>query len=182
MLRRRPPSGIPAAAAGAGALPDRPMVLAEPPCAEGVRPFAHSFAPLRLCSLKASTRSWADGIEREIRRPCTWKRPVLFRFVLALSHPMVARPRSTKRTEFGNVWDERGPSGMLGQWGNRWIAWMWWVFVLWEAEVWLGERAVHYKGRDGEEVMPALLAVRAMLLGYAVECALKALWVRKKGT
>ena len=94
---------------------------------------------------------------------------------------MVARPRSTKRTEFGNVWDERGPSGMLEQWGNRWIAWMWWVFVLWEAEVWLGERAVHYKGRDGEEAMPALLAVRAMLLGYAVECALKALWVRKKG-
>ena len=73
------------------------------------------------------------------------------------------------------------PPGMLEQWGNRWIAWIWWVIVLEEAEVWLGERAVHYKDRDDEEVMPALLAVRAMLLGYAVECALKALWVRKEG-
>jgi hypothetical protein len=26
--------------------------------------------------------------------------------------------------------------------------------------------------------MPAVLAVRAMLLGYAVECGLKALWLR----
>jgi len=94
---------------------------------------------------------------------------------------MAARPKPTKRTEFGNIWDENDPAGMLEQWGNRWIAWTWWVIVLEEAEVWLGERAVHYKDRDGEEVMPALLAVRAMLLGYAVECALKALWVRKKG-
>jgi hypothetical protein len=94
---------------------------------------------------------------------------------------MAARPKPTKRTEFGNIWDESDPAGMLEQWGNRWIAWIWWVIVLEEAEVWLGEREVHHKGRDGEEVMPALLAVRAMLLGYAVECALKALWLRKKG-
>ncbi len=93
----------------------------------------------------------------------------------------VARKKSAKRTEFGNIWDELDPTGMLEQWGNRWISWLYWVFVLEEAEVWLGERAVHHKDRDGEEVMPALLAVRAMLLGYAVECALKALWVRQKG-
>jgi hypothetical protein len=85
---------------------------------------------------------------------------------------MAARPKPKKRTEFGNIWDENDPDGMLQKWGNRWIAWMWWVIVLREAEVWLGERAVHHKGRTGEEVMPALLAVRAMLLGYAVECAL----------
>lgn len=94
---------------------------------------------------------------------------------------MAARSKPKKRTEFGNIWDERDPVAMLEQWGNRWIAWMWWVIVLEGAEVWLGERETHYKGRDGQEVMPALLAVRAMLLGYAVECALKALWVRAEG-
>ncbi len=92
---------------------------------------------------------------------------------------MASRRKPTKRTEFGNIWDANDPVAMLDQWGNRWIAWIYWVFVLEEAEVWLGERAVHYEDRDGEQVMPALLAVRAMLLGYAVECALKALWVRK---
>jgi hypothetical protein len=94
---------------------------------------------------------------------------------------MPTRLKSAKRTEFGNIWDQNDPAGMLEQWGNRSIAWIWWVIVLEEAEVWLGERAVHYRGMDAEEVMPALLAVRAMLLGYAVECVLKALWVRKKG-
>ena len=51
-------------------------------------------------------------------------------------------------------------------------------FVLEDAEVYLGDREVH-REQDGEVIMPMLLCVRAMLLGYAIECGLKALWVRK---
>jgi hypothetical protein len=81
-------------------------------------------------------------------------------------------------TEFGDVWDPNDPTRMHERIGNLWLAWMGWVFVLEDAEVYLGEREVH-REHKGEVIMPMLLCVRAMLLGYAVECGLKALWLRK---
>ena len=74
-------------------------------------------------------------------------------------------------TEFGNVWDATDPAGMHEHIGNLWLAWLAWVIVLEDAEVYLGEREAH-RERKGEVVMPMLLCVRAMLLGYAIECAL----------
>jgi len=58
------------------------------------------------------------------------------------------------------------------------MSWMFWMFALDDAQMCLGARDTHRKGKNGELVMPAVLAVRAMLLGYAVECGLKALWLR----
>ena len=86
--------------------------------------------------------------------------------------------RKRMTTEFGSVWDATDPAGIHERIGNFWLAWIAWVIVLEDAEVYLGEREVH-REHKGEVVMPMLLCVRAMLLGYAIECALKALWVRK---
>jgi hypothetical protein len=81
-------------------------------------------------------------------------------------------------TEFGNVWDESDPAGVHERIGNAWLAWLAWVIVLEDAEMYLGQRAVH-REHKGTVVMPMVLCVRAMLLGYAIECALKALWLTK---
>ncbi|MGO8945162.1 MAG: hypothetical protein ACLQJ7_15995 [Syntrophobacteraceae bacterium] len=86
--------------------------------------------------------------------------------------------RKKMRTEFGNVYNATDPCVMHERIGNLWLAWLGWVFVLEDAEVYLGEQEAH-REHKGEVVMPMLLCVRAMLLGYAIECALKALWVRK---
>ena len=86
--------------------------------------------------------------------------------------------RKKMRTEFANFYDATDPGGMHERIGNLWLAWIGWVYVLEDAELWLGEREAH-REHKGEVVMPMLLCVRAMLLGYAIECALKALWVRK---
>jgi len=42
----------------------------------------------------------------------------------------------------------------------------------------IGEQADHQVDSDGKLVMPAVLAVRALLLGYAIECAMKCYWVK----
>src|SRR3990172_2546400 len=81
-------------------------------------------------------------------------------------------------TEFGSVYDATDPGHMHERFGNSWSAWLVWGFVLEDAEVCLGEHEIH-REHNGEVVMPMLLCVRAMLLGYAIECTLKALWVRK---
>jgi hypothetical protein len=81
-------------------------------------------------------------------------------------------------TEFGSVWDWADPVGMHERIGNLWLAWFAWANVLEEAEVYLGEQETHRK-QKGQVIMPILLCVRAMLLGYAIECSLKALWIRK---
>ena len=86
--------------------------------------------------------------------------------------------RTKMTTEFGNVWDPSDPARMHERIGNWWPAWMFWLLVLEEAEVQLGEREVH-REHKGEVIMPMLLCVRAMLLGYAIECGLKALWLKK---
>lgn len=64
------------------------------------------------------------------------------------------------------------------RWGNHWMAWMYWIFVLEESARIIGERKSHEEDVDGQIVMPAVLAVRAMLTGYAIECALKCFWVK----
>jgi hypothetical protein len=84
-----------------------------------------------------------------------------------------------KTTEFGSIWDAADPAHMHERIGNLWVAWLAWAFVLEDAEVCLGEREVHRELPKGEVLMPMLLSVRAMLLGFALECCLKALWVRK---
>ena len=72
---------------------------------------------------RLSAGRWADvGISRvsplsllDVTRP-------LFHPYGGILSPMAARPKLTKKTEFGNIWDENDPDGMLQQWGNRWIA------------------------------------------------------------
>ena len=86
--------------------------------------------------------------------------------------------RKRMTTEFGSVWDATDPSAIHERIGNAWLAWLTCAIVLEDAEVYLGERETH-REHKGEVVMPMLLCVRAMLLGYAIECALKALWLRK---
>ena len=81
--------------------------------------------------------------------------------------------------EFGQIWDSDDPAQSRHRFGNHWIAWMFWMFALDDAQMYLSERETHRNGKNGDVVMPAVLAVRAMLLWYAVECGLKALWLRK---
>lgn len=59
------------------------------------------------------------------------------------------------------------------------MAWSWWVFALESSARIIAERESHHEDRHGHVVMPAVLSVRAMLTGYAIECALKCLWVRR---
>lgn len=91
---------------------------------------------------------------------------------------MNARQRQ-RTTEIGSVWDASDPVGAHARLGNLWLLWLGWVFTLEEAEVWLGQRAVHRDLPNGDVVMPQVLCVRAMLLGYALECAFKALWLKR---
>jgi hypothetical protein len=76
------------------------------------------------------------------------------------------RNRLTSKQEYDNL-------------GNDWVLWVIWVHALRDsvAHILHREYARHPKGK--EVVMPMTLAVSAMLLGYAIECALKALWVKK---
>lgn len=53
-----------------------------------------------------------------------------------------------------------------------------WVLTLEETAECIGQSYSHIQARSGEVVMPLPLCVRAMLLGYAIECALKGLWVK----
>lgn len=92
---------------------------------------------------------------------------------------MASRRRAKQTSELGNIWETPDPVGMHERLGNLWIMWIAWAGVLEEAEVCLGEHAAHAKRPSGEEVMPALLAVRAMILGFALECSLKALWLKQ---
>ena len=71
------------------------------------------------------------------------------------------------------------PSQNHERWGNHWMAWSYWIYVLEDAARTIGEQSHHHVDRDGEIVMPTVLAVRAMLLGYAIECAMKCYWVKR---
>lgn len=81
-------------------------------------------------------------------------------------------------TEFGSVWNSSDPIGTHERMGNLWLSWIAWAYVLEDAEMYLSEQEKH-REHKGQVIMPMLLCVCAMLLGYAIECGLKALWVRK---
>jgi len=85
----------------------------------------------------------------------------------------------TLTTEFGDFWRDGSLSSVHARLGNAWWAWMAWVFTLEESAACIGERSFHIENPNGDVVMPLTLCVRAMLMGYAIECALKALWVKK---
>jgi hypothetical protein len=89
-------------------------------------------------------------------------------------------PKQPRRIEFGDMWgDGDTPSKNHERWGNHWMAWSYWIFVLEDAARTIGEQSHHHVAQDGEVVMPAVLAVRAMLLGYAIECAMKCSWIKQ---
>jgi len=88
--------------------------------------------------------------------------------------------RRLRTVEFGDMWSV-GETTVQNhkRWGNHWMAWSYWVYVLEDAARVIGEQAHHDEDRNGNVVMPAVLAVRAMLLGYAIECAMKGYWVKR---
>jgi hypothetical protein len=89
-------------------------------------------------------------------------------------------PKQLRRIEFGDMWgDGHTPSQNHERWGNHWMEWSYWIFVLEDAARMIGEQAHHHVEQDGQVVMPSVLAVRAMLLGYAIECAMKCYWIKQ---
>jgi hypothetical protein len=83
------------------------------------------------------------------------------------------------RTEFGDFWKDGSPGSAHARLGNARWAWMAWVLTLEESAARIGESEFHIEYPNGEVVIPLTLCVRAMLLVYAIECALKCLWVKK---
>jgi len=84
-----------------------------------------------------------------------------------------------RTAEFGDMWSAGQTISQNHQrWGNHWMAWSYWVLVLEHAARMIGEQAHHEEEHNGNVVMPAVLAVRAMLLGYALECGMKCYWVK----
>ena len=81
-------------------------------------------------------------------------------------------------TELGDL-SMFGPPGPAHERvGNLWLAWMTWAYALEESASYIRDRSSYAQRRGGEVVMPLTFGVRAMLLGYAIECALKGLWVK----
>ncbi|HEV2855188.1 MAG TPA: hypothetical protein VHC97_20510 [Thermoanaerobaculia bacterium] len=91
---------------------------------------------------------------------------------------MAAKRTLERTTDFGSIWDEHNPVAMHERFGNLWVSWTFWAITLEDAEIALGLHATHRKVSGRKVVMPMLLAVRAMLLAYALECHFKALWLR----
>ncbi len=91
-------------------------------------------------------------------------------------------PAKKRRTEFGDFWKVGPPDDVHRRLGNAWWAWLWWVHALEHSAAAIRESASYTEAADSKIVMPTVYCVRAMLLGYAVECALKGLWVRRGNT
>lgn len=91
---------------------------------------------------------------------------------------MTTKRRPERTTDFGSIWDDDDPVAMHERFGNLWLSWVAWSITLEHAEITLGLHASHSRGSKGKVVMPMMLAVRAMLLGYSLECLFKALWLR----
>jgi hypothetical protein len=85
----------------------------------------------------------------------------------------------TRMNEFGSIWDPNDPQASHERFGNLWVSWLCWMMALEDAELHLAQQASYTKGKHGEIFMPFLYGIRAMLLGYALECGLKALWLRQ---
>ncbi len=90
---------------------------------------------------------------------------------------MARKGKPERTTDFGSVWDDENPVAMHERFGNLWLSWVAWSITLEHAEIALGLHATHSR-EPGKVVMPMLLAVRAMLLAYSLECRFKALWLR----
>jgi len=83
--------------------------------------------------------------------------------------------KSRAGIEFGDLWAHGAtPESNHERCGNDFVAWMYWIFVLENSARIIGESASHQEDEHGHIMMPAVLAVRAMLTGYAIECALSA--------
>lgn len=82
-------------------------------------------------------------------------------------------------TDFGSIWDPNDPVAAHERFGNLWVSWTAWAVTLEEAEIALSLHASHRQESRRRVVMPMLLAVRAMLLAYALECHFKALYLRR---
>ena len=92
---------------------------------------------------------------------------------------LVSRRQLKRSTEFGDWWtDTSDLPAQHSRLGNSWWAWILWVFVL-EDSAYLIRYHSPYRKTSGSETMPLTLCVSAMLVGYALECALKARWLKK---
>jgi hypothetical protein len=89
------------------------------------------------------------------------------------------RLRRARSTEIGNFWPTGTPLSNHQRLGNSWWAWLLWVFILEDSARCMARDYSYTERPRGNVVMPAPFSVRAMLLGYAIECALKGLWVKK---
>jgi hypothetical protein len=87
--------------------------------------------------------------------------------------------KRSRTTEFGDDWANETPESAHRKLGNLWLAWSWWVLVLEESAACIARSASYTEKRKGQVTMPAVFGVRAMLMGYAIECGLKGIWVRR---
>jgi hypothetical protein len=85
----------------------------------------------------------------------------------------------SRKTEFGDFWRDGSPEQVHGLLGNASWAWLMWVFTLEQSAAVIALSASYIERRSDETMMPGVFAVRAMLMGYAIECALKGFWVSK---
>jgi hypothetical protein len=71
------------------------------------------------------------------------------------------------------------PQDLYDDIGNNPHAWLTWVETLTRSAKAIRANTKRGTLPDGTDLMPTELAVYAMLLGYAIECALKGLWVQQ---
>lgn len=84
-----------------------------------------------------------------------------------------------KTTEWGDWFHGGDPDAAHERLGNSWWSWMYWVFVLEQSADHIWENSYYVRTKGGQTQMPMQLCACAMLMAYAIECALKALWVRR---
>lgn len=89
-----------------------------------------------------------------------------------------ARDRNTA-TEWGNWFHEGNIVATHARLGNSWWAWLWWMFVLEGAADKIWNQSGYTKMNSKTIMMDASLSVHAMLVGYAIECGLKGVWVAR---
>jgi hypothetical protein len=83
-----------------------------------------------------------------------------------------------KATEWGDWWsDSADHPATFERIGNWWLSWLFWTFALEESAYDIDDGSFLRRG-SRQIQMPMILAVRAMLMSYAIECALKARWLK----
>ena len=94
----------------------------------------------------------------------------------------VTRLRRTRATEIGDFWRDGSPLSVHQRLANSWWAWLLWAFILEDSARCIAQSFSYTERSKGSVVMPSAFGVRAMLIGYAIECALKGLWIKKGNT